>query len=413
MEKSDFMDHKKIELLAPAGNFEKLEAAIHFGADAVYLGGKEFSLRRHSGNFTTEEIADAVACAHRRGVNVYVACNVFARNDERAAIYRHLEQIVKTGADAVIVADPGIFMAAKEVMGDSADIHVSTQANTTSVLSARFWANHGAKRINAARELALSEIREIASSVPVEVEAFVHGAMCVAVSGRCLLSHYLAGRDGNRGLCAHACRWKYFLVEETRPGEYMPVYEDNRGAYFFSARDLCMIDHVPEMIEAGIASLKIEGRMKGLNYIAAAVKTYRHAIDAYYEDPSRYRVDEAWRSELDAINYRGYSTGFYRNDTEGTIPVYDTGKRNHDHRYIGKILQTNGDCEIVVDIKNRILKEGPVEVVGREGPARKNKVLRITTDADFDAAAAQPNDKATLVLERPDACKPGDIIRAL
>lgn len=407
------MDDRKIELLAPAGNFEKLAAAIHFGADAVYLGGKEFSLRRHSGNFTAEEMADAAAYAHRHGASVYVACNVFARNHEQAAIYRHLEKIGKTGADAVIVADPGIFMAAKEVMGDDIAIHVSTQANTTSVLSARFWADHGARRINAARELTLSEIREIASSVPVEVEAFVHGAMCVAVSGRCLLSHYLAGRDGNRGLCAHACRWKYFLVEETRPGEYMPVYEDHRGAYFFSARDLCMIDHIPEMIEAGITSLKIEGRMKGLNYIAATVKTYRHAIDAYYASPPHYRVDAAWQKELETINYRGYCTGFYRNDTDGTIPVYNSEKRSDDHRYIGKILRKNKDNEIVVDIKNRVLKNGPIEIIGRKGPARENKVLRITTDFDADAAAAQPNDRATLVLTIPDACTPGDIIRAL
>ncbi len=407
------MNHKKIELLAPAGNFEKLEAAIHFGADAVYLGGKDFSLRNHSGNFTMEEIADAAAYAHSHGAGVYVACNVFARNEEHSEIYRHLEEIGKTGADAVIIADPGIFMAAKEVMGKDFAIHISTQANTTSVLSARFWADHGAKRINAARELTLSEIREIVSSVPVEVEAFVHGAMCVAVSGRCLLSHYLAGRDGNRGLCAHACRWKYFLVEETRPGEYMPVYEDQRGAHFFSARDLCMIDHIPEMIEAGIASLKIEGRMKGLNYIAAAVKTYRHAIDAYYEDPAHYRVEDAWQKELETINYRGYSTGFYRNDTDGTVPVYDPVKRSDDHRYIGKILRKNNDNEIVVDIKNRVLKDAPIEIIGRKGPARENRVLRITTDFDADAAAAQPNNRATLVLTIPDVCISGDIIRAL
>lgn len=403
---------KKIELLAPAGNFEKLEAAIHFGADAVYLGGKDFSLRSHSCNFTTEEIGDAASHAHRCGVRLYVACNVFARNAERSKIYAHLEQIGKAGVDAVIIADPGIFMAAKEVLDDIA-IHVSTQANTTSILSAAFWANQGAKRINAARELSLSEIREIASSALIEVEAFVHGAMCVALSGRCLLSHYLAGRDGNRGLCAHACRWKYYVAEEQRPGEYMPVYEDDRGSHFFSAKDLCMIDHVPEMIDAGIASLKIEGRMKGVNYIAATVRTYRHAIDAYYANQSDYRVDPAWRRELETVNYRGYSSGFYLNDTEGTLPVYDPVKRNDEHRYIGKIHGKKGEGEIIVNVKNRVIKNGLVEIIRRDGPPRKNRVLRIITDADFDAAAAQPNTRASLVLETPDACIPGDIIRAL
>ncbi len=403
---------KKVELLAPAGNFEKLETAVHFGADAVYIGGKDFSLRNHSGNFTTPEMADAVAYAHERGVKVYAACNVFARNDEKMAIYRHLEEIVQTGADAIIIADPGIFMAAREVSPDAA-IHISTQANTTSFLSAAFWAAQGADRINAARELSLLEIREIAASVPIEVEAFVHGAMCVAYSGRCLLSHYLAGRDANRGACAHACRWKYRLEEETRPGRYLPVEEDKRGSYFFSARDLCMIEHIPDMIDGGIASLKIEGRMKGLNYLACAVGTYRQAIDAYYADPTDYRVDETWRESLEAINFRGYSTGFYTGDPSGPAPAFDGRKKTDKHRYIGKVMRKIGEQTIETMIKNRIAKNDPVEIVGAAGPARKNRVQRIATDSNTDAPAAQPNMHATLVLEKSDACGFGDIIRAL
>jgi U32 family peptidase len=406
------MQGKKIELLAPAGNFEKFETAIHFGADAVYIGGKDFSLRSHSGNFTIKEAAKAILVAHGQGVKVYVACNVFARNDEHDKIYHYLRQLQDIGPDGVIVADPGIFMAAKEVLGDI-PIHISTQANTTSFLSAQFWARQGASRINAARELTLSEIREISSSAPVEVEIFIHGAMCIAWSGRCLLSNYLVERDGNRGLCAHACRWKYHLVEEKRPGLYMPVFEDERGSYFFSARDLCMIDHLPAIIDAGVSSLKIEGRMKGLNYIAATVKTYRQAIDAYYKNPESYTVDDAWRKELESVNYRGYSTGFYMNDQNGTIPVYDQSIKRDDHRYIGKVLARTADDEIIVDIKNRIIKENAVEIIGRDGPSRNNTILRITTDTDVDAQMAQPNTRAALALEIPDACVPGDIVRAL
>ena len=404
------MPGKTIELLAPAGDFEKLKTAIHFGADAVYIGGKEFSLRRHSGNFTTGEIADAVSLARQHGVKIYVACNVFARNHEQKQIDRYLSRLAEIGPDAVIVADPGIFMAARPILGDI-DIHISTQANTTSILSARFWALQGASRINAARELSLSEIKAIASTVPIAVEAFVHGAMCMAWSGRCLLSHFLAARDGNRGLCAHACRWQYHLVEEKRPGQYIPVEEDERGAYFFSARDLCMIDHLPDMIEAGISSLKIEGRMKGLNYLAATVGTYRRAIDAYYDDPAAYRVDDSWRNELETVNYRGYSTGFYMDDTAGTIPVYDQAKRAADQRYIGKILWVNGDFKITTDIKNRICKNARVEIIGREGPARANRVVCIAIDGDPDVPVAQPNTRAALAFEKADAFNPGDIVR--
>jgi len=402
----------KVELLAPAGNFEKLETAVHFGADAVYIGGKDFSLRSHSGNFTIPEMADAVSFAHEHGVKVYAACNVFARNNEKTAIYRHLAEVVQTGADALIIADPGIFMAAREVAPDTA-IHISTQANTTSVLSAAFWAAQGAVRINAARELPLSDIREIAASVPVEVEAFVHGAMCIAYSGRCLLSHYLAERDANRGACAHACRWKYRLEEETRPGRYLPVEEDKRGSYFFSSRDLCMIDHIPEMIDAGITSLKIEGRMKGLNYLACTVGTYRLAIDACYADPENYRVDEAWRESLEAINFRGYSTGFYTGDPTGPVPAFDGRTKTDKHRYIGKVLRKTGKRTIATLLKNRIARNDPVEIVGAGGPARKNRIVGIATDSNADAPAAQPNMHATLVLEKSDPCRFGDIIRGL
>ena len=404
------MQNNKIELLAPAGNFEKLEAAVHFGADAVYIGGKNFSLRSHSGNFTVEEIARAADFTARNNVRLYVACNAFARNNEQKEIYRYLEKLGKIGPDALIIADPGVFMAAKSIATDI-PIHISTQANTTSILSARFWAQQGAARINAARELTLAEIKEIASSVPIGVEAFVHGAMCIAWSGRCLLSHYLAQRDGNRGLCAHACRWKYHLVEEARPGQYIPVVEDDRGAYFFSSKDLCMIENLPEMIDTGITSLKIEGRMKGINYLAATVKTYRQAIDAFYEDPGAFFVDENWRKELESVNYRGYSTGFYMNDPAAIVAGYEKTQRKDEHRYIGKIVKKNGGVRITIDVKNRILQNAAVEIIDKTGTGRPNTVMRIETATNFNAPLAQPNTRATLHLASPDPCIAGDIVR--
>ena len=302
--------YKKVELLAPAGSFEKLEVAIHYGADAVYVAGKEFSLRNFSGNFTLEELQAAVDFAHGRGVKVYVACNIFSRNPEQAALSSYLDKLGAIGPDAVIIADPGIVMeAAARIPG--IPIHLSTQANTTNYRSARFWEKVGVARINVARELSLKEIEEIADQSRLEIEAFVHGAMCISYSGRCLLSNYMTGRDGNRGKCSHPCRWKYAVMEETRPGEYFPIEEDTRGTYFLSSRDLCMLEHLPGLIGAGIDSLKIEGRMKGINYVASVVKVYREAIDRYYDDPDAYRVEEEWLRELDGISHRPYGTGFY------------------------------------------------------------------------------------------------------
>jgi len=265
---------RTIELLAPAGSFEKLETAIHYGADAVYLSGQNFSLRNFAGNFSMDELYRAVCLARLKNVRVYLACNIYPRNFEEAAIVEYLHQIGDLRPDAIIIADPGILLEARRII-PHIPVHLSTQANTTSRLSARFWESLGVARINVARELSLREIKEIADATPIEIEAFVHGAMCISHSGRCLLSSFMAGRDGNRGMCAHPCRWNYFLVEETRPGQYMPVLEDARGTYIFNSKDLCMIDHVSEMIEAGITSFKIEGRLKGINYLATVVKTYR------------------------------------------------------------------------------------------------------------------------------------------
>jgi len=290
-------DKKKVELLAPAGNFEKLEIAIHYGADAVYLAGKTFSLRSFSENFTFDKLQQAVKFAQRQGVKAYVTCNIYPRNHEQKALAEYLNILGDIGPDAVIVTDPGALMMASKII-PHISLHLSTQANTTNYQSALFWQRLGIKRINVARELSLTEINEMAQRCDLEVEAFVHGAMCISYSGRCLLSNFMVNRDSNHGECAHPCRWKYAVVEEHRPGQYLPIEEDHRGSYIFNSKDLCMIEHIPEMVESGVASLKIEGRMKGIHYLASTVKTYREAIDAFLKNPENYRVKDRlllWR----------------------------------------------------------------------------------------------------------------------
>ncbi|MBW2620417.1 MAG: U32 family peptidase, partial [Deltaproteobacteria bacterium] len=274
---------KKIELLAPAGNFEKLKIAIHYGANAVYLAGKEFSLRNFSENFTVDELQQAVNFARGQAVKIYVACNIYPRNNDQKAIAEYLNILEEIGPDALIVADPGIFSLASKII-PQLPIHLSTQANTTNYKSALFWQQLGVKRINVARELSLNEIREIVKNCAVEIEAFIHGSMCISYSGRCLLSSFMSNRDSNQGLCSQPCRWKYSIVEELRPGQYMPIAEDDQGSYIFNSKDLCMIEHIPAIVESGIVSLKIEGRMRGINYLASTVKVYREAIDAYYKN---------------------------------------------------------------------------------------------------------------------------------
>ncbi|MBW2366874.1 MAG: U32 family peptidase, partial [Deltaproteobacteria bacterium] len=313
------LGNKRVELLAPAGSFEKLEIAVHYGADAVYLAGKDFSLRNFSGNFTLDELFQAVKFARKRNVKVYVACNTFPRNHEQRAIAEYLDQLEKIDPDALIIADPGVLREAGSRL-PHVPIHLSTQANTTNYASARFWESMGVSRVNVARELPLREIKEIADRCRCEIEAFIHGAMCISVSGRCLLSSFMTQRDSNRGMCSHPCRWQYAVVEQRRPEKYFPVAEDTHGTYVFNSQDLCMLSHIPEMVAAGIDSLKIEGRMKSVHYVAATVKTYREAIDAFYDNPQTYQVDKRWVAELSGISHRLYCTGFYFEDPEQISP---------------------------------------------------------------------------------------------
>ncbi len=400
----------KIELLAPAGNYEKLEIAVHYGADAVYLAGKDFSLRNFSENFTPEELEKALLFARKAGVKVYVACNIFSRNSEQEAISDYLKSLARIAPDAVIIADPGILVEARSVM-PGIPLHLSTQANTTNYRAALFWKEMGVTRINTARELSLKEIEEIASLSNIEIETFVHGAMCISYSGRCLLSNFMENRDSNRGECCQPCRFRYSVVEETRPGRYMPVNEDNRGTYIFNSRDLCMIGHIPEMINAGITSLKIEGRMKGINYLASAVKIYREAIDSWYDSPSEYNVKDEWIDELSRISNRGYCTGFYFGNINETIPNYLDIKPPTERTFIGKVIGVeNGNIAVFV-VRNRFFLNDPVDILRKKGPVKRDTIKRILDMDGIDVKAARSGSMVKVLLE--NKCSANDILRKI
>ena len=386
----------KIELLAPAGNFEKLEIAVDYGANAVYLAGKDFSLRNFSGNFSHDELKQAIKFAHANKVKVYIACNIYSRNSEQKAIAEHLKELGAIGPDALIIADPGIFMEARNLVPEI-PVHLSTQANTTNYKSVLFWEQLGIKRINAARELSLQEISEIGLHSEAEIEAFVHGAMCISYSGRCLLSNFMTLRDSNRGLCSHPCRWKYSVVEKLRPGKYMPVAEDKRGTYIFNSSDLCMIEHIPEMIKAGITSLKIEGRMKGINYLASTVKVYREAIDRYYDNPDHYEVDDEWIKELSYINNRGYCTGFYFNDPEQIIPNYERLQKPK-HRFIAKVINGGSGNYMSIEVRNKIFKGDEISILCKKGPAISDKIRDIIDKDEKSQPFVQPGSIVKILL---------------
>jgi putative protease len=399
---------QKPELLAPAGNMEKLEIAVHYGADAVYLAGKDYSLRNFSGNFTLSEMKQAVAFAHQNKVNVYVACNIFAKNSDIKQIESFLHQIGDIMPDAVIISDPGILALAFEIIPHM-PIHLSTQANTTNYKSANFWKKLGVKRINAARELSLEDIKHIISFSEIEVEVFVHGAMCISYSGRCLLSSFMSQRDSNRGLCAHPCRWKYHVVEELRPGQYMPIAEDNRGSYIFNSRDLCMIDHMPEFIETGITSLKIEGRMKSISYLASTVKIYREAIDAYFDNPDEYKTKKEWMEELAGLSNRGYCTGFYFNDPDQEKANVSKSISCTDKLFVGKGIEKIDDHKTIIEARNKMFKGDIVEIIGKKGPARCDKINDLLDNTGRSIPFAQPGSIVTAVFDI--SCSKNDIIR--
>lgn len=357
---------KKIELLAPAGDLEKLKTAVDYGADAVYFGGSVFSLRAQAGNFTHEEMLEGTAYAHRHGVRVYMTINIFAHNEDIAALPDFLNSIADIEIDGFLISDPGVMMVLKEKRPD-AEIHLSTQANTTNYMTARFWHDLGISRVVAAREMSMKELNEFRQNIPeeMEIEVFVHGAMCMSYSGRCLMSNFMVGRDSNRGACAHPCRWKYSLMEEKRPGEYFPVLEEEGGSYVFNSRDLCMIEHIPEIIENGIASAKIEGRMKSVFYLATVVRVYREAIDSYYRDPEHYRFREEWAEELTKASHRQFTTGFFFGKTNEESQNYESSSYIRNYDFVGKVLEYNDETRTaLIEQRNNFRTDDEIEIFG-------------------------------------------------
>ncbi|MHB8063587.1 MAG: peptidase U32 family protein [Ruminiclostridium sp.] len=356
---------KKVELLAPAGNLEKLKMAILYGADAVYIGGQRFGLRASADNFSVEDMQQGLKFAHERKCKLYVTVNIIPHNEDLVGLPEYIKQLDELGVDAVIVSDPGIFSIVRKVAPDM-EIHISTQANNTNYMSASFWYELGAKRVVVARELSIDEIKEIGDKTPeaLDIEAFIHGAMCISYSGRCLLSNYMAGRDSNMGACSHPFCCKYQLVEEKRPGEYYPVYEDERGTYIFNSKDLCMIAHIPQLVESGIFSFKIEGRMKSSFYVATVVSAYRKAIDAYMSDPENYKFDSEWLSELSKASHREYTTGFYFNKTTGEDQIYNTSSYIREYDFVGLVLEYNSETKIAkIEQRNRMIVGDEIEVM--------------------------------------------------
>lgn len=356
----------KVELLAPAGSLEKLKYAVFYGADAVYLGGEIFGLRAGSKNFTYEEMKEGIQYAHEYGVKVYLTLNIIPHNSDMKKLEDYINAIKDFGFDAVIVSDPGILMMVKEFW-PSIEIHLSTQANNTNYVSAKFWHEQGVARVILARELSLEEIKEIKNKIPttLEIEMFVHGAMCISYSGRCLLSNYMAGRDANRGACAQPCRWEYSLMEKTREGEYFPVFEDERGTHIFNSRDLNLIHKVPELIESGVSSLKIEGRMKSMYYVANIVRAYREAIDRYYSDTKNYVFGEDLMEDLRKSSHRKYTEGFYEGKPGAEGQVYESSAYIREYDFVGIVMDYDKETKIAtVEQRNRIFKGDTVEIIG-------------------------------------------------
>ena len=362
----------KPELLAPAGNMEKLEIAVRYGADAVYLGGKEFGLRNLADNFTVMEMARALEYCHARGVRVYLTVNSYPSNDALQRLEQFFEEVAGLPFDAYIVSDPGVISLAREI-SPRTELHLSTQANTTNWRSARFWQQQGIKRVNLARETTMEAIAETVSRSGLEVEVFIHGALCISYSGRCLLSSAMTGRDANSGECAHPCRWNYSLVEESRPGEYFPVLEDSNGTFIFNSRDLCLLEHLPALVESGVTSLKIEGRMKGVNYVASVLRIYRQALDEFWADPAGYRCRPEWMEELTKLSHRGYTTGFLFGEPRNVGQEYDSAYIRS-HEFVGRVEEVKLDGSAIIEVRNRIRNGDELEFIG---PGMRSGSLRI------------------------------------
>ncbi len=421
---------KKPELLIPAGSLEVLKTAVMFGADAVYIGGEAFGLRAKAKNFSPEEMAEGIVFAHAKGVKVYVTANILAHNDDlegAAAYFRELRDMEPETCDGLIISDPGMFALAREVW-PQAQIHISTQANNTNYRTYQFWWGLGARRVVSARELALEEIRAIRERIPeeMEIESFVQGSMCISYSGRCLLSNYFTGRDANQGSCTHPCRWKYAVVEETRPGEYLPVYENERGTYIFNSKDLCMIEHIPELVEAGIDSFKVEGRMKTALYIATVARTYRRAIDDYFISEERYRENLGWyRAEISKCTYRQFTTGFYFGKPAGEAQIYDNSTYVNEYIYLGSIEEVamgselswlqekeDGDAFALArfEQKNKFCVGDIIEIMKPDG---RNVPVAVEAmyNGEGEAVESCPHARETMWVKLSETPAPYDLLR--
>jgi len=403
---------KKPELLAPAGNLEKLKMAVIYGADAVYLGGEEYGLRAYADNFSAEELREGIAFAHSHGRRVYLTMNIIPHNADFEGMAEYIAMARDMGVDAVIFSDPGVFDLLREHAPDM-ELHLSTQANNTNWRSAAFWHRQGVKRIILARELSADEIKEIRKNVPedLELEMFVHGAMCISYSGRCLLSNYMAGRDSNRGLCAHPCRWKYHLVEEKRPGQFFPVFENERGTYIFNSKDLCLIEHIPEILESGVSSLKIEGRMKSSYYVATVVKAYREALDAYVSDPDGYTFDRTWLEEISKASHREYTTGFFFSKPTGKDQVYGSSSYIREYDFVGLVTAYDERTGIAtIEQRNRFAVGDELEVVPPKGPYHIHRVTGMR-NADGESIEAAPHPQMTVFMYMDPPVVPYTILR--
>ena len=403
---------RKLELLIPASNLEVLKVAVMYGADAVYIGGEAFGLRAKAKNFSLEDMKEGIEFAHERGCKVYVTANILAHNYDLDGAREYFQELKQIGPDALIISDPGMFTIAKEVWPE-VDIHISTQANNTNYLTYQFWWKQGAKRVVSARELSLKEIRQIRDNIPdeMEIESFMHGAMCISYSGRCLLSSFMAGRDANRGECTHPCRWKYSVVEEQRPGQYMPVYENERGTYIFNSKDLCMIEHIPEMLDAGIDSFKIEGRMKTALYVATVARTYGLAIDEYLKDPELYRRRiPFYKSEISKCTYRQYTTGFFFGKPDENTQIYDTNTYVKEYTYLGVVGEINSSGLYGIEQRNKFSVGEEIEVMKPDGDNITVTVKRITDESGKDMESA-PHPKQKLFIDLGIKLDEYDILR--
>ena len=407
---------KKPELLIPASSLEVLKTAVIFGADAVYIGGEAFGLRAKAKNFSMEEMKEGIAFAHARGVKVYVTANILAHNRDLEGIrayFRELQEFGEFRPDALIIADPGVFLLAKEICPEI-ERHISTQANNTNYLTYRFWKEQGAKRVVSARELSLEELRELRANIPedLEIETFVHGAMCISYSGRCLLSNYFTGRDANQGACTHPCRWKYAVVEETRPGEYFPVYENDRGTFLFNSGDLCMIEHIPELLEIGIDSMKIEGRMKTALYVATVARTYRMAVDDCLKSREAYERNIDWyREQIAGCTYRPFTTGFFYGRPDESAQIYENSTYVKEYTYLGTVREVDGQGRCLVEQRNKFSVGEVIEIMKPDGRDLKVPVQKIEDAESGTSQESAPHARQQLWVTLGGEAEVMDLLR--